>query len=172
LLQKNLAPEEAMYCDGCGAQVQSGQAFCSHCGKRVLGAVAQMPQRRGRVQEHLNLLGILWLAYSAFNAVGGVLVLLAYKLFLYRLNVPPFVQPLLAGIGWLVVLKAAVGLAAGFGLMQRESWARVLTLILAFIALFTNIPFGTALGVYTMWVLLPRESEQEYDTLVAARAAA
>jgi hypothetical protein len=37
--------------------------------------------------------------------------------------------------------------------------------------MFTNIPFGTALGVYTMWVLLPADSEQEYETLAEARAA-
>jgi hypothetical protein len=45
----------------------------------------------------------------------------------------------------------------------------VLTLILAFISLF-NIPFGTALGVYSLWVLLPAQSEREYDE--RARAAA
>ncbi len=161
-----------MFCDGCGAQVQPHQTFCSQCGKRILGAVAEMPPGRGRVRQHLNLLGILWLAFSAFNAVGGLLVLFAYKIFMYRLNLPPFVPPLLAGIGWLVILKAAVGLAAGFGLLQRESWARILALILAFIALFTNIPFGTALGVYTLWTLLPREAEQEYEALVAAKVAA
>jgi hypothetical protein len=161
-----------MFCDACGSSVQTGQAFCSRCGKQLVGIVSPMPRHHGRVQDHLNLLGILWLAFSAFNAIGGIFVLLAYRLFIYKLNVPPFVQPLLAGIGWLVVLKSAAGLATGFGLMQRESWARILTLILAFIALFTNIPFGTALGVYTMWVLLPRESEQEYDAIVAAKAAA
>jgi hypothetical protein len=40
----------------------------------------------------------------------------------------------------------------------------------AFLALF-NIPFGTAFGVYTMWVLLPSESEREYEALAEARAA-
>jgi hypothetical protein len=33
------------------------------------------------------------------------------------------------------------------------------------VAAFTSIPFGAALGIYTMWVLLPRESEQEYKVL-------
>jgi hypothetical protein len=46
----------------------------------------------------------------------------------------------------------------------------VVALVLAFISLF-NIPFGTAIGVYTMWVLLPGQSQQEYDALVGARAA-
>jgi hypothetical protein len=43
-------------------------------------------------------------------------------------------------------------------------------LVLAFFVLFINIPLGTAVGVYTMWVLLARESEQEYEALVNARA--
>jgi len=54
--------------------------------------------------------------------------------------------------------------------MQRDSWARILAIVMAFIALF-NVPFGTAIGVYTLWVLLPRESEREYEAIVAARAA-
>lgn len=162
-----------MFCDGCGGAVQPGQAFCSRCGKQIVGTIAVMPSRRGRVQEHLHLVGILWLAFSAFNAIGGIAVLIvANILFAHgKLNTPLFLHPLLSSIGSFVLVKSAVGLAAGFGLMQRESWARTLVLVLAFISLFTSIPFGTALGVYTMWVLLPRESEQEYDTLVAARAA-
>ena len=71
----------------------------------------------------------------------------------------------------LVLAKAACGFIAGWGLLQHEPWARVVALVLAFISLFTNIPFGTALGIYTMWVLLPARSEQEYDALVQARAA-
>jgi hypothetical protein len=55
--------------------------------------------------------------------------------------------------------------------MRREPWARVLTLVLAFLVLFINIPVGTAVGVYTMWVLLPHESEREYEALSGERAA-
>jgi hypothetical protein len=31
-----------------------------------------------------------------------------------------------------------------------------------------DIPFGTAIGIYTLWVLLPAESEQEYKTMSGA----
>jgi hypothetical protein len=55
-------------------------------------------------------------------------------------------------------------------LIQREPWARLVALVLGFIALF-NVPFGTAVGVYTLWVLLPAQSQQEYDALVVAGAA-
>jgi phage shock protein PspC (stress-responsive transcriptional regulator) len=162
-----------MYCDKCGAQLQPDQAFCSRCGKQVGPSVIAMPRHRGRVQEHLNLIAILWLAFSALNAVGGiVLLIIANTIFIHgRVNAPPFLHSLLGGLGGFILVKAAVGLAAAFGLIQRESWARTLILILAFIALFTSIPFGTALGIYTLWALMPRESEQEYETMVAARAA-
>ncbi len=63
-----------MYCDGCGAPVQAGQAFCSRCGKQFVGPVTALPSSTGRVQRHVHLLGILWLALSAFNAIGGVVV--------------------------------------------------------------------------------------------------
>jgi hypothetical protein len=72
--------------------------------------------------------------------------------------------------GVLILAKATVGFIAGWGLLQRESWARVVALVLSFLALF-NIPFGTAIGIYTMWVLLPGQSQQEYDQLVEDKAA-
>lgn len=167
-----------MFCDGCGAAVHAGQAFCSRCGKQIVGPVAVAPTYPGRVRTNAHLLGILWLALSAFNAVGGlVLLILGGTLFphLHELkDVPPevptgFLSSLFTVLGILILAKAALGFFAGWGLLHRESYARVLALVLAFISLF-NIPFGTALGVYTMWVLLPQESQEEYDRLAAERA--
>jgi hypothetical protein len=34
-----------------------------------------------------------------------------------------------------------------------------------------HIPFGTALGVYTLWVLLPAKAEEEYENYQRAGAA-
>ena len=170
-----------MFCDGCGTAVQPGQAFCSRCGKQIVGPTSIMQPLPGRVQEHTHLLGLLWLAVSALNTVGGaVLYILANTLFahLNDLGAPPnadaashFLRPLLSTIAIFIFAKAACGFIAGWGLLQREAWARVVALVLAFISLF-NVPFGTAIGVYTMWVLLPARSQQEYDALVAAHAAA
>jgi hypothetical protein len=131
-----------------------------------------MPARTTRVQTHIHFVGILWLAISAFNAVGGVvLYVVANTIFAPgRGTGPTFLHPLLSVIAILILGKSAVGFVAGWGLMQREGWARMLALVLAFIALF-NIPFGTAIGVYTMWVFLPANSEEEYQALAAARAA-
>jgi hypothetical protein len=177
-LANDLCVEEQMFCDGCGTAVQPGQGFCSRCGKQIVGPVTSMQQRPGRVQSHLHLLGIFWLAISAFNTIGGVvLYILANTLFnhLHQFGAPPeapvgFLRPLLSVIAIFILAKAAIGFIAGWGLMQREHWARVIALVLGFISLF-NIPFGTIVGIYTLWVLLPAQSQQEYDSMVAARAA-
>jgi hypothetical protein len=133
------------------------------------------------VQEHVRLLGIFWLAYSAFHLVGGiVLSILARTIFARHgefpgtfapPNVPPFLHGLFVLLGLLLVGKAIVGFIAGWGLLQRESWARVLVLIMAFLALL-NPPFGTALGIYSLWVLLPAESEKQYQQQIAEWRAA
>ena len=80
-----------------------------------------------------------------------------------------FLHPFLSFIGIVIAIKAAAGFLAGWGLLQREPWARVLALVLACLALF-HIPFGTALGIYTLWVLLPAQSEQEYEQQTRAVA--
>ena len=162
-----------MFCDGCGATVQPGQGFCSKCGKQIVGPVAMM-QQRGRVQNNLQLLAIFWFAISAFNAIlGAALYIVANTLLAPGgpAGAPSFLRPLLSVVAILVIGGSALGFFAGWGLLHREPWARVLTLVLAFLMLFINIPIGTAVGVYTMWVLLPGDSEREYENLVAARAA-
>ena len=168
-----------MFCDGCGATVQAGQAFCSKCGKQIVGPVSLAMPYPGRVKQHTQLLGILWLAVSAMTTLGGLVVLVVGTTFFPHIreipNVPPgmpvtFMSAICTTIGILILAKAACGFIAGRGLMQHEPWARTVALVLAFLSLF-NIPFGTALGIYTMWVLLPGGSQQEYEALVETRAA-
>jgi uncharacterized membrane-anchored protein YitT (DUF2179 family) len=126
------------------------------------------------VQGHLHLLAIFWFAISAFNAIiGAVLYIVANTLLAPggSAGAPVFLRPLLSVVAVIVLGGSALGFSAGWGLMRREPWARVLTLVLAFLVLFINIPVGTAVGVYTMWVLLPHESEREYEALSGDRAA-
>jgi hypothetical protein len=128
------------------------------------------------VREHVKLVGILWMAYSALHVVGGVVVLLVSKLVIVRLgnipNGPPpevmaWLPALVSVVGWLILAKAAMGIVTGWGLLQREEWARVVALVFGFLALL-SVPIGTALGIYTLWVLLPSQSEEEYRTLAHA----
>jgi hypothetical protein len=110
------------------------------------------------------------MAYSAITLLAGVvLVILANTLFieLTRNGAPDFLHPLLTAVGCFLLVKAAAGIAAGWGLMQREPWARMLSLVLGFLALI-HPPFGTALGIYTIWVLMSPNAETEYQAMARA----
>jgi len=165
-----------MFCDRCGAAIQTDQSFCSQCGKELAGGFVSFP-RRNRVQEHVRLLGILWLALSAMNVLGGVILyILANTLFVHLPEISgeraatAWLHPFLAFIAILIFVKGAAGFLAGWGLLQREPWARMLSIVLALLALL-NVPFGTALGIYTLWVLLPAGADAEYEAQVRGVAA-
>lgn len=163
-----------MYCDSCGAQLQPAQKFCGSCGKPV--GVAVVPAAAsGRVGRHIHLLAVLWFAASALNLVGAVvLYILANTLFGFPARTPEcwafpqnFLHGLFLSLGLLILAKALAGFAAAWGLLERQPWARTLTLILGFVSLL-NIPLGTALGVYTIWVLLSPQADEEYRRLARA----
>ena len=166
-----------MFCDQCGAPLQPGQQRCGRCGKEVIRRIEAVYVQKNRVQEHVRLLGILWMAYSALSVVGGIILIVISNTLFGRFSqagpppeVTSWLGPFLTAIGCLILAKAAASIIAGWGLLQREPWGRTLALVVGFISLF-NIPIGTALGVYTLWVLLPAQSDEEYRAFSQAQAA-
>jgi hypothetical protein len=164
-----------MFCERCGTALQPNQPFCGACGKEIRGGMQIAYPRRGRVQEHIRLLGIFWLALGALNTVGSLGMLFVGN-YVYGHVIDPgqgepiprnMIHFILTVVGTIILAKAALELLAGFGLLRREAWARMFSIVLAFFALF-SVPFGTALGVYTLWVLLPSESDQEYRAEIKA----
>jgi len=162
-----------VFCDQCGAQLQVGQKFCGSCGKPA-GVAVVSPSGGGRVSRHIQILAVLWFAASVLNLIGAVALFFVANIIFGRVvriedtwPVHTFLQGLLSSIGVIVLIKALAGFAAGWGLLQRESWARTLTLVLGFVSLI-NIPLGTALGIYTIWVLLSPGAEEEYRRLARA----
>ena len=151
-----------MFCDACGTQLVENQRFCSTCGKAVAGAVPLMPIK-SRLAGHIRLLGILWLAVSAFRLIPGLVLLAIFgagSRFLPP-DVPEFVPGLLQMLGTLFLIAGVIGIITGWGLLARQSWARMLAIVLGMLSLL-DMPIGTALGIYSLWVLLPAKSEEEY----------
>ncbi len=164
-----------MYCERCGNQLMNGQRYCSSCGKTVGIAVVPL-ERQGRVQRNLQVLSILWLLCGSLEIVGAVvLFVVANVLFGFALRVQggnfggaePFVHTILTIIGTVIGIKGILSMVAGWGLLQREPWARALTIVMAFLGIL-HFPLGTALGIYTIWTLLPNESGEEYERLALA----
>ena len=67
----------------------------------------------------------------------------------------------LIGMGLMVIILicAVPGIVAGFGLLKFRPWARILTIVLSALNLF-SVPIGTAVGIYGLWTLLNSETEQ------------
>jgi len=151
-----------MFCNSCGTQLGESATFCAKCGKSA-GATPLMP-RQGRIAGHVRLLGILWLALSALRLIPGLVLMALSHVNLFPPDVPPFVQAIFPILGLMFLFGAGIGIAAGWGLLARQPWARMLTIIFGALSL-VDIPFGTAIGIYSLWVLLPSESEQEYRSM-------
>jgi zinc-ribbon domain len=152
-----------MFCDRCGTRIDENQRFCPSCGKTV-GAVPLMPSQ-GRIAGHVRLLGILWLAFAAIYLIPGFFLMVVFSRGgLEMTGAPPFAAVFMRMIGMFFIGGAVLGLMAGWGLLERQPWARMLAIVLGCISLI-HIPFGTVLGVYTLWVLLPAASEEEYRQL-------
>ena len=66
---------------------------------------------------------------------------------------------------WLfVVLRAAMIFAAGWGLMERAPWGRIVAIVAAFLSLI-KFPFGTALGIWTLVTLMGYRNQALYEQL-------
>ena len=61
------------------------------------------------------------------------------------------------------MLLSLPGIIAGIGLLKFRPWARILTIVLSALNLM-NIPFGTILGVYGLWVMLSDEGSRLFAT--------
>ena len=133
-----------------------------------------------RVERHVQTLGILWCVYGAYRALGGIVA----AAILMGLSTPgffgdwggmrnspfpfmphfPFMGVLGVFIAVVTLTFAALSFLVGFSLLNRKPWGRVLAMVVAILQLI-KIPVGTALGVYTLWVLGPSASAAEYDAI-------
>jgi hypothetical protein len=174
-----------MFCDRCGNPLASAAHFCTSCGKAVSpgptspAASAMTPRSQDRVRRHIHLLATLWLVNGVLRLITVSWFMLFGSMFFPALRgwMGPGAWPL--GPGWgldsflsggffsLSIFLGFFGLlhlALAWGLFERQPWARILGLVLGIVALL-RFPFGTALGIYTLWVLAPEESAREYDRL-------
>jgi hypothetical protein len=56
-------------------------------------------------------------------------------------------------LGVFMLMLSLPGIIAGIGLLSYRPWARILTIVISALNLM-NIPFGTILGIYGLWVML------------------
>jgi hypothetical protein len=124
------------------------------------------------MQTHVKVLGILYLV------VSGVYLLTAAFLLLVMGGTAGIVGatadpqdaaiaiPVLGIAGTALAMFLGVfalpGLLTGYGLLNYRPWARILGIVLSALSLI-NIPIGTLMGAYGLWVLLSKDTERLFD---------
>lgn len=173
-------PPSSDACPTCGAKGESeAQPVGEETGDSPAAAAAPVAlpvaPPTGRVASHLRLLMVLWLAQGVFLLliliIPGLVLLfpagMAQGMTLEVMGLLHLQSPL-GNLAWaLLLMTAACAMACllvARGLLDHAPWARTYTIVVSAIALLAY-PQGTALGVYTLWVLLPESSEAEYRQL-------
>lgn len=121
------------------------------------------------MRDHIRIVGILNIVFGGF----GILTALAFLLFFGGVGAfaaivgsaedpnAALAFPILGALGGILFAIIAIislpQVAAGIGLLQYRSWGRVLGIVVSIFGLL-NVPLGTAVGIYGLWVLLNERS--------------
>ena len=127
------------------------------------------------MREHVKILGILNIAMSGLTALTGVLLLVimggvgtAITAAGQSGKFPELENPQIAGpiigvlgvaIGIFLLALSAPAIIGGIGLLKYRPWSRILMIVVSSLHLL-SVPFGTALGIYGLWVLLNEETRR------------
>ena len=124
------------------------------------------------MQTHVKVLGVLMIALSAIGllaalGLGAIFGIGAFATAASGDSDALLALPIIGITGTLLtaflVIISLPGLIAGWGLLSYKNWARIVAIVLCALQLI-NFPFGTAIGIYGLWVLLNRDTERLFSS--------
>jgi hypothetical protein len=130
-----------------------------------------------QIERSINSLAIGWYVYAGLVALTGILgMAVAHAIFDQHAFGPwashghRFFDGPMMPLFWMkfaraaLFLRLALALAAGYGLHNKTTWGRTVAIIAGVLALFHPI-FGTALGIWTLVVLLKAPNAAGYEAM-------
>jgi len=120
------------------------------------------------MKKHVQALGILNIIWGAFGLMAALIILAIFGGVVGLIHAVSggdqdavLAIPIIGLIGsiiFVILLVASIpAVLAGVGLLRMASWGRILAIVVSALHLF-SIPFGTALGIYGLWVTLSDET--------------
>lgn len=123
------------------------------------------------MDRHIDLTGLLHIVWGALGLLLGASVLLlaagAVAIAASARHHGADVASALTAVAMtaaaiVLLVGGAANVWAGAGLRRHRASARIVALGLALLNLFL-LPFGTALGIYTFWVLLNHDARARFE---------
>lgn len=125
------------------------------------------------MEQHITILGVLHIAYGAIGLlVAMIIFMLLVGAGMLSGDAEAMAITGLVGtsIATLLFIPSLPGLIGGLGIFKYRQWARVTLLVVGFVNLLI-VPFGTILGIYTIWVLMNIEVKDMFDSGAAGGVA-
>lgn len=124
------------------------------------------------IEKHLKLITIFNIIYSIINLViagSFYLVYIWFGIFKFMKIEGDTLEIILLNnidiiffiLFVLFLVVAIIGSIGAFGVSKRKQWGRFILFGVSAISI-VNIPLGTALGIYTIWVLTNEEVKQTF----------
>jgi hypothetical protein len=114
------------------------------------------------MESHVTAVAALRIGYNTLGVIFGFIILTVLAA-IGSITHDEDANIILSIVGFIVggglIVLSIPGIIGGIGLLKRKEWARILVLILSAMDLI-NIPIGTAVGVYSIWVLVQDETAQ------------
>ncbi|MBN1937970.1 MAG: hypothetical protein JW843_00155 [Candidatus Aminicenantes bacterium] len=124
--------------------------------------------------DHVKIIGILWIVFGALSLFGAAVLFMLLTGISFIPDIDPPAQGILRFIGFFIgAFLAAIGLPkilGGYGLLKGYEWGRILTLVVSFLSLL-SVPFGTALGIYSIVILMNKETAARFQNPASPPAA-
>ncbi len=118
-----------------------------------------------KMEKHLTVVAALQVGFSLLGIIAAIIVYTVLHNVM-QIADEPEVSNVLGVIARYVSLFLLIvsipGLIGGIGLFMNKSWARILVLIISVLSLL-NIPIGTAVAIYSIWVLVQDDTIKLLD---------
>jgi hypothetical protein len=125
------------------------------------------------MEQHVTILGVLHIAWGALGLLTALILtitLIGAGIIAADAEAMTVLSIVATSLSFALFVPSLPGLVGGIGLIKYQGWARITLLVVGFINLLL-IPFGTVLGIYTIWVLMHGDVKRMFESRAGRGAA-